>query len=117
MITVEEGRKVYNELRVGRLSAALEVHTMKSHDAAVEEFFAQCAVNRPAETARVFAQYPVLTERQLDDRRARELHAFGPEEDQEDEAVVASVTTLASLVATRDEQERVRLARLRGEPV
>lgn len=120
MITVEEGRKMYNAIRGG---GSLEVRMGKNHEAAVEAFFAQCQAERPVETAIAFAKYPVLSESQLEDRRAEELHAFGPEDDNEDGDsgggawMDGGITTAASLVAHRQRTEAAELARRRGEPV
>lgn len=128
MITLVEGRKAYNQLRVGSPETALEVHKMKDHEAAVAAFLAECEVERPAETARVFAKYPVLTDRQLDDRRKRELYAFGNELDGDEdgaagdsgqaESVHGEGLTLASSIRVHNALvERQEEARRRGEPV
>jgi len=118
VITIEEGRKLYNEMRTSRDGSRLELRMKYNHEAAVEAFLAQCEAERPVETAIVFAKYPVLTERQLEDRRATELHAFGPESEDEAEFEPGlNLTGLASIEAHRDAQERAALARRRGEPV
>lgn len=91
---------------------------MKDHESAVEEFFARKLLESPIRTAQVFAAYPVLTERQLEDRRERELYAFGPEDDEDDEVEeVNGLTAAASLRSNDLERERMALAELRGEPV
>lgn len=117
MITIEEGRKAYNLIRTSGNGPALEVRMTKNHEAAVEAFFAKCKAERPLTTAIVFSKYPVLTERQLEDRRADELHAFGPDDDGEDGATVDGLTSAASLVAHRQRVEATELAYRRGEPV
>ena len=113
MITIEEGRKAYNMARSGY---ALEKYKMNDHESQVEDFFKRAMLSDPIRTARVFDAHPVLTERQLEDRRERELYAFGPEDGDNDEDVT-SLTAVASLRAHDLERERVRLAELRGEPV
>lgn len=89
---------------------------MKDHEEAVEAFFNQAMLRNPIATAQIFAKYPVLTERQLEDRRDNELHAFGPEDDDEAVDQGGSLTAVASLRAHETALEQHRVARLRGEP-
>lgn len=130
MITIEQGRKAYNAQRIGSPETALEVRHMKDHEAAVAAFFAQCEAEKPDETARVFAKYPVLTERQLDDRRKRELHSFGngePEDNSDDytdadraNGLAPTLPDLANAASLRVHEilvERQEEARRRGEPI
>jgi len=115
-ITVAEGRKAYNEMRT-RSDGALELRMRYNHEEAVAAFLAQCEIERPVEFARVVAKYPVLTERQLEDRRETELHAFGPEDADAEDSLVSDMTAAASMQAYNRALEAAELARRRGEPV
>ncbi len=100
-----------------------------AHEALVAEFMAKIEATDPERVKAAFAKHVVLTDRQLQLRRAQELYAFGPTDDSEEYSADSGapvaydhlkdgsgdfgVSDQASLVRDREESEAWRMEMLK----